>query len=157
MTPSFVERLGSALSAPRRAFAVADEARGGSADGMALLALAFVCVETRSLAAAAWGAWKLGPAHVLPALLARFQAALGTIVVLWLCAWLVITIGAGRKRSPSRDFDLAQVAWVPYLFVQMLERNFGFFHRRSLGLTMIDSRWNRQIAPDQLNSAAKSR
>jgi hypothetical protein len=44
-----------------------------------------------------------------------------------------------------------------YLFVQMLKRHFRFFHRGSLGLTIIDSRRNRQAVRNQLNSAAKSR
>jgi hypothetical protein len=41
--------------------------------------------------------------------------------------------------------------------VQMLERNFRFFHRRILGLRVIDSRRYRQVAEQQLNSAAKFR
>jgi hypothetical protein len=44
-----------------------------------------------------------------------------------------------------------------YVFVQMLERYFRFFHRGSLELTIVDSRWNRQAARKQFNSVAKSR
>jgi hypothetical protein len=43
------------------------------------------------------------------------------------------------------------------MFVQMLERNLRFFHRETLGLTIVDSSQHRQVTGEQLNSAAKSR
>jgi hypothetical protein len=43
------------------------------------------------------------------------------------------------------------------LFLQMFERDFRFLHRWILGLRLIDSSQHRQVAGQQLNSAAKFR
>jgi hypothetical protein len=60
----------------------------------------------------------------------------------------------GRPRNPC---FAAVFGAVMELLLQMLERNFRFFHRRTLELRVIDSRRHRQVAEQPLNSAAKFR
>ncbi len=110
-------RAGAAIVAPRLALAAADRGDGGAPDALRLLLLKFVAAETRTIVAALWATLVNGPSVGLPPLLARVSAAVGTDLLMILIAGLVITVAAGRKRSPSRDFDLAVVAWIPVLLV----------------------------------------
>jgi hypothetical protein len=114
---ALADRIGRALVAPRAAFEDADRGIGGASDALLLLLLKFVVTELRAIVAAVWTGVVVGPSTGFPALLSRLSAAIGIDLVLILASGVVITIGAGRRRSPSRDFELASVAWMPVLVV----------------------------------------
>lgn len=116
----FLERVGAALVAPRHALAIADTGRGGAGDLAILLALDFLATETRAIVAALWTIVVASPMAGLQALLAHMNSALGEDLVLWLGAGVLITVLAGGRRSPGRDFDLAAVAWVPFLAIHLV-------------------------------------
>jgi hypothetical protein len=115
--PGLVDRLGLALVAPRRAFAVVDgaEGRAGLSDASTLLILKFVALELRVIVAALWTMLQVGFAAGLGSLGPRVIGAVGLDLGLLFAGGLFVTVAAGRKRKPSRDFDLAASAWIPYL------------------------------------------
>jgi hypothetical protein len=115
-----VDRLGAALVAPKKAFAEADGGRGGATDAAGLLALAFVSAELPIVVQAIWTALAAGLGAGLSLLLGRLLDFAGDALVVWGLSGLAITLAAGRKRSPSRDFDLAGVVFVPYLVVRLV-------------------------------------
>ena len=114
---AFVDRVGAALVAPGRAFAEAEAGRGGAGDVAWLLLAKVVCGEARAVVAAVWTMVAMDPMAGLSALARQVQAAAGLDLLVWAGAGLVVTAAAGRRRSPARDFDLAGVAWVPFLAV----------------------------------------
>jgi hypothetical protein len=116
----FVDRIGAALVDPRRALAEADAGAGGLGDAATLLLLKVVCGETQVLVAGLWGVVVVGPAPALRALMTRVSSVLGLDLILLVLGGLAVTLLAGRRRSASRDFDLAAVAWVPVLAVDTL-------------------------------------
>src|SRR5215470_8894267 len=113
----FVDRVGSALVAPRRALVAADAGRGGMPDALLLLLLKVVCTETPLLVASFWSLVVLGPGVALSALLARLGSVVGTDLLLLTLAGAAIFIFAGPRRDAPRDFDLGAVAWIPVLAV----------------------------------------
>ncbi len=120
--PPLTTRVGLAVIAPRRAFEISDAAHGraGLSDVATLLLLKFVCVEVRALVAVAWTMVTVGFMPGLGALGPRLQAALGLDLIVVFGGGVLVTLAAGRKRRPSRDFDLAAVAWIPYLVVTLI-------------------------------------
>jgi hypothetical protein len=116
----FVDRVGAALVAPRRALADAEAGRGGLPDAVLLLVLKLVCTETQALVVGLWSFVAVGPVVALRALLAHLSGALGTDLVLLVAGGAAVTLLAGRRRNPSRDFDLAAVAWIPVLAVDTI-------------------------------------
>jgi hypothetical protein len=128
----FVERVGAALVAPRAALAQAETGYGGLADAALLLALKVVCIETPSLIAALWSFVLVGPGLALRALLARLSEAIGVDLVLLVAGGALVTLAAGARRNPARDFDLAAVAWTPVLAVD----TFGTLVARVAGVTL---------------------
>lgn len=115
-------RVGLALTAPAQAFARADRAggRAGLTDAVALLFLKILCLETRALVAAGWSMVQVGVMPSLSGLGPRLQAAIGTDLVLVFVSGMLVTAAAGRRRRPGRDFDLAAVAWIPYLVITLI-------------------------------------
>jgi hypothetical protein len=115
-------RVGLALVSPRRAFELADGAggRAGLTDVATLLLFKFVAVELRSLIIAAWMAIGVGFLPGLGALGPRLQATLGFDLIVVFGGGALVTVLAGKKRRPSRDFDLAAVAWIPYLVLTLV-------------------------------------
>jgi hypothetical protein len=120
--PGFVERLGLALVSPARALVVADGAggRAGLSDAATLLFLKILCFETRALVAAGWGVVQVGVMPALAGLGPSLQRTIGPDLVLIFVGGIAVTLLAGKRRRPSRDFDLAAVAWVPYLVLQLV-------------------------------------
>lgn len=120
---SFVERIGAAVAAPRRALAAADaeEAAGKTGGDVALLILISVlAVNTRAVVAAVWLAAVDGVRIAVSALMGTLTAALTTDLVFLFGAGVVVTVLAGKRRSIGRDFDLACVAFVPFVAVKLL-------------------------------------
>ncbi len=119
--PPLATRIGLALVAPRRAFELADASggRAGLTDVATLLVLKFLCVEARAIVAAAWTMVSVGFLPGLGSLAPRLQAAIGLDLLLVFGGGAFLTLAAGKRRSPARDFDLAAVAWLPYLALSL--------------------------------------
>jgi hypothetical protein len=116
----FADRIGRALVAPRRALADADHGDGGGApDALVLLLLKVLCGEARFLVAAVWTLIVVGPGPAMSALAMQLSATIGLDLILILGGGVLITLAAGRRRAPSRDFDLACTAWVPVLVIDV--------------------------------------
>jgi len=136
---SFVERIGAALIAPRRALAAADapEAAGRSgSDAAALLGLALLALYTRELVVAAWLGIAEGLGVGFDAMLALVGRSVGSDLVLILAGGVLVTLAAGRRRAIGRDFDLACVAYVPFVLVKVVA---------SLGLYLAEVRPTRAV------------
>ena len=119
---SFWDRWGLALAAPRQALALADEPEGaGRASGDLLRAIGVLLVvaQTRTLVAAAWVAVEVGPGMALPRLLRALSGAAMLALVFVVVAAVAVTLGAGRRRSLSADFELACVAGLAPVTVAM--------------------------------------
>jgi hypothetical protein len=120
--PPLPTRVGLALVAPARAFQLADDAdgRAGLGDVATLLFLKFVATEAKAIVVALWTMVSVGILPGLGALGPRVLAAIGLDLLLVFGGGLVVTVLAGRGRRPSRDFDLASTAWIPYFTVTVL-------------------------------------
>src|SRR5215470_12641956 len=116
----FVDRVGSALVAPRRALVAADAGQGGMPDALLLVLLKVVCTETSLVVASLWSLVVLGPGVALSALLARLAGVIGTDLLLLTVGGVAIFACAGPRRDAARDFDLGAVAWIPVLAVDTL-------------------------------------
>ncbi len=111
--PGFLDRWGLAVAAPRRALVLADDdARAGRASGDLLRAIGVLLLvaHTRVLVAAIWVAVEVGPGLAVPRLLRALSGAAMLSLVFVVVASLAVTLGAGRRRSLSADFELACVA-----------------------------------------------
>lgn len=120
--PGLLTRLGQLVAAPRAALAAADDpahaGRAGS-DVVRVLALALLVIHTRALVGGAWlGAavgWDVGGR----ALLGVVSRAVTTPLVALVVAAVVIWALAGRRRALGRDVDLACVAILPLVLVEL--------------------------------------
>jgi thiol-disulfide isomerase/thioredoxin len=119
---SFVERIGLALVRPRAALALAGDRRHTGRSGSDLLAA--ICVlllatQLRAIVAATWlgfaVAGGLGVRAIVQTLSDSIVVDLGFLVV----AAAVIFAASGRRRDLGRAFDLACVAALPLLFVDL--------------------------------------
>jgi hypothetical protein len=119
----FVERIGAALVAPVRALRAADSpenpGRAGT-DAALLIAIAFVTMHAPELVAAGWMGYVEGAGVGLSAVVNALSAAVAADLVLLFIAAVVLTLAAGRQRSLGRDFDLACVAILPFVTVELV-------------------------------------
>ena len=119
---TFLDRLGLAITAPRGALALAGKraaaGRAGS-DLLAAIAILLVATELRWLVQAIWlGAAVdagLGLRAIVQVLTGTLSIDLGFLVV----AALVIAIGGRLSRELGRAFDLACVAVLPLVYVDL--------------------------------------
>jgi hypothetical protein len=120
--PPLTTRVGLALFSPRRAFEWADAANGraGLSDVATLLLFKFLAVEARAIIGAVWTMIGVGFLPGLGVLGPRLQATLGFDLIVIFGGGALVTLAAGSRRRPGRDFDLAAVAWIPYLTVTLL-------------------------------------
>ena len=120
---SLITRIGMALGAPRWALAVAgDSANAGRASSdvlMVMLAL-LLGAHLRGLVAGAWMGGALGMNLGLRALIVVVSGALTTTLAFLMISTLALFITGGKARSLPRAFDLASVALVPMLTVQLV-------------------------------------
>jgi hypothetical protein len=119
---SFAERIGAALVAPRRALAAADAPDGAGragTDAALLLLYTVLALHTRDVVVGAWLVGSEGVSVGLGALASLVGRSVGTDLVFLLAAGALVTVAAGRRRSLGRDFDLACVAYVPFVAVQV--------------------------------------
>ena len=122
VVPPLPTRVGLALVAPARAYDLADaaEGRAGLTDVATLLLFKFVAVEAKAIVVALWTMVSVGILPGLGALGPRLLAAIGLDLLLVFGGGIVVTLVAGRGRRPSRDFDLAAVAWIPYFTITLV-------------------------------------
>lgn len=118
----FIERVGAALAAPRRALAEADEldaaGRAGS-DIAALIGLVFLVTHTREIVYSLWvGVAESARAGVI-GLAGALSRAIAMDLALLFVAAFGLTLAAGGKRAMGRDFDLVCVAFVPLVVVRL--------------------------------------
>jgi len=119
---SFLERIGLGLVRPRAALALAGDRRNAGRSGTDLLAAFLVLVlatQLRALVAAVWlgvvVAGSLGVRAIVQTLSAALVVDLGVLVV----SAAVIFAASGARRELGRAFDLACVAVLPLLFVDL--------------------------------------
>jgi hypothetical protein len=132
----FLDRIGLAIAAPRWAMAVADDphhpGRAGS-DRIRVFVVVLLCVHTRARVVAAWLTGALGPGAGGQALMATASSAftkpLAFLVVATGLVWFVGSLMARGWRGPGRAFDLACVALIPLLAVEVVG---------TLGLRLLD-------------------
>jgi thiol-disulfide isomerase/thioredoxin len=118
-----VGRLGAAVIAPRAAFALADDPREAGRAGtdlFVLLIIALVAVHTRELVAASWLGAVIDGALGLRTAVDVVARGVTTTLALLLIAAVAIWLGAGRQRAVGRDFDLACVAVLPMVIVEVV-------------------------------------
>jgi len=115
-------RLGLAIVSPRWALALAGArehtGRSGS-DLLVALALVIVATQLRGLATAIWLAVGIEPGLGIRLAMRVLSGALTTDLGLLVVGGLVVFACAGPRRSLGRAFDLACVAVLPLLFVEL--------------------------------------
>jgi len=122
-TPGFVTRVGLALVAPRWALAIGDDPRApgrAGSDLIRLLALVLVCVHTRTLIAAVWIGTLVAPGFGLRAAVGSLSQAFTAPLAFLIAAAGLIWVLGGRQRTLGRAFDLACVALVPVMAVDIV-------------------------------------
>ena len=118
----FLDRVGAALVAPRHALQAADRARAEgktAGDAMVLVAISFVAIYTRQIAVALWISAADSVQVGVQLLLGTLSQALAMKLAALFLAGLTLTVVAGRRRSLGRDFDLACVAFVPLIAIEL--------------------------------------
>jgi len=116
-------RLGLAITSPRWALAIAADRRHAGRSGSDLiLAIAIVLLATqlRGIVGALWLGWAVAPGLGVRALMHVLSQALvvklGFLVIGAVILWAI----AGPKRNLGRAFDLACVAALPLVYVDLV-------------------------------------
>jgi thiol-disulfide isomerase/thioredoxin len=120
--PGFFTRLGLAIAHPRWALTVAtDRAHVGRSGSDLILAMLILLVGTqlRGLATAVWLGGEVSPGLGVRAAARVLTAALTVDLGLLLLGAVAVYALAGPKRNLGRAFDLACVAALPLLFVDL--------------------------------------
>jgi thiol-disulfide isomerase/thioredoxin len=120
---SWPARLGMAVANPRWALAVAgDRVNSGraSSDVIGVMVLLVLSAHLVGVVTAGWIGGVLGVGLGAKTLIAVLSAALSTALMFLILATAVLFTAGGQRRSFSRAFDLASVALVPVLLVQMV-------------------------------------
>jgi thiol-disulfide isomerase/thioredoxin len=121
-TPGFWARLGLAIVHPRWALAVAadrDHAGRSESDLMAAIALLLAATQLRGLATAAWLGSSMELGVGVRAAMRVVTGALTVDLGLLVLGALVVFALAGARRNLGRAFDLACVAALPLLFIDL--------------------------------------
>lgn len=119
----FIERVGTALVAPRCALAAADDADASGKTGSdvtLLVAMVFVATRARELVAALWVGIVEDAGIGMRAVISSLSRSIAMDLAFLFIAAIALTLAAGRKRAVGRDFDLACVAFVPLIAVELL-------------------------------------
>jgi hypothetical protein len=116
----FVTRVGAALVAPMQALSAAGRHIGKTpGDAALLLLLAFVAVHTREVVAAVWLTIDGDPAMGLQMLVSKLARVASAPLIFLVAGGVGIAIFAGKRRSLGADFDLACVAFVPIVVLEV--------------------------------------
>ena len=123
MTSSMWSRIGLAIVRPQAALALAGDREHAGRSGADLLGAIVVLIfatQLRGLLAAAWlgqaVSWMLGGRALLQLLQGALTIDLGVLVI----AAVLIFAASGRRREVGRSFDLACVAVLPVVLLQLL-------------------------------------
>jgi thiol-disulfide isomerase/thioredoxin len=117
-----VARLGLAIASPRWALSVAADRRHAGRSGsdlIAAIALVVLATQLRGLATAAWLGGAVAPGLGLRAGIRVLSGALTVELGLLALGALAVFALAGSRRSLGRAFDLACVAVLPVLFIDL--------------------------------------
>lgn len=121
-SPRFWERLGLAITRPRWALSVAadrDHAGRSGSDLIAVIALLLAATQLRGLATAVWFGSSVEVGLGLRVAMRVLTGALSLDLGLLVLGALVVFAFGGARRNLGRAFDLACVAALPLLFVQL--------------------------------------
>jgi len=119
----FPARIGLAITSPRRALAVAaDRAVAGRSgtDLFLVILLMLAATELRGLFAAAWLGVAVQASLGVRAVIQVLTHALTVELAFLVIAALLLWVAAGKKRDLGRTFDLACVAALPLLIVDLV-------------------------------------
>jgi thiol-disulfide isomerase/thioredoxin len=120
--PRFFARLGLAIIHPRWALTVAadrDHAGRSGSDLIAAIALLLAATQLRGLATAVWLGSAVAPGLGMRAAMRVLTGALTVDLGLLVLGALVVFALAGTRRNLGRAFDLACVAALPLVFVDL--------------------------------------
>jgi thiol-disulfide isomerase/thioredoxin len=120
--PRFFTRLGLAIAHPRWALAVAadrDHAGRSGSDLIVAIVLLLAATQLRGIATAVWLGSSVDPGLGLRAAMRVLTGTLTVDLGLLVLGALVVFSLAGARRNLGRAFDLACVAALPLLFVDL--------------------------------------
>ncbi|HEX3482305.1 MAG TPA: redoxin domain-containing protein [Kofleriaceae bacterium] len=121
-SPGWLTRIGLAVGRPRWALAIAADRRYAGRSGsdlIAMLAVLLAATQLRWLAAAAWLGGAVDAGLGLRAAMQVLKGALYAEFAALLIGALAVFAIAGRRRNLGRAFDLACVAVLPVVLVQL--------------------------------------
>jgi len=116
-------RLGLALVNPRAAFALAgdrDHAGRSGSDLLVSLVVLILATRLRVLVQAGWAGAVLGAQYAIRLVVQLLTDALTIDLGILMIAGIVIWASAGPRRQLGRSFDLACVAVLPLVFVDLI-------------------------------------
>jgi thiol-disulfide isomerase/thioredoxin len=122
MAPGLLARIGLALVRPRWALAIAADRRVSGRSGtdlIALIAIVIVATRLRQLVGAIWLGASIDAGLGLGAVTRILTDALVTDLSFLVLGAIALWLGAGARRNLGRAFDLACVAAIPLLVVDL--------------------------------------
>ena len=122
-SPGWLARLGLAVIRPRWALALAADRRSAGRAGqdlIAAIAVVMLATQLRGLATAVWLGLIVAPGFGLRAAMRVLTGALTVDLVLLLAGALIVFALAGARRNLGRAFDLACVAVLPLVVVDLV-------------------------------------
>lgn len=120
---TFLSRLGLAIVRPRAAFALAadrDHAGRSGSDLLALILIVLLATQLRGIVGAIWLGSAVGGGLGMQAIVRVLTDALVVDLGFLVISAVVIWAGAGPKREMGRAFDVACVAILPLVFVDLV-------------------------------------
>jgi thiol-disulfide isomerase/thioredoxin len=112
-----------ALVEPRRALARVEITGGGVRDAVWLVVLGLVCFRLEDVMRALLGITHLSAGTVVRQMLSFISIELRDAMFVVVPAAVVVTVAAGRgRRDPSRDLELAALAYVPFFVIRAIYR-----------------------------------
>lgn len=121
--PGLLARLGLAVIRPRQALAAAADRRSAGRAGqdlIAAIAVLMLATQLRGLASAVWLGVVVAPGFGLRTAMRVLTGALTVDLVLLLIGALIVFALAGARRNLGRAFDLACVAVLPVIVVDLV-------------------------------------
>ena len=121
--PGLFERLGLAIAKPRFALAIAADRKHAGRSGSDLILLILMMLAATQLRALVGAAWLGKAVDSMLGLRAAMQILTRTLTVdlaLLVLGAFVLFVAAGPKRNLGRTFDLACVAAIPMLVVELV-------------------------------------
>jgi len=120
--PGWLARIGLAIARPRWALAIAADRRNAGRSGsdlIAAIAVLLLATQLRRLATAAWLITAVAPGYGVRAAMRVLAGAVVVDLVLLLIGALAVFALAGARRNLGRAFDLACVAALPLVVVDI--------------------------------------